>query len=53
MAVVRRPALSTDRVLNLLHYLKWYIDGTLSFRRSCAHGACGSDGIQSQADRAR
>jgi len=31
----------TDRVLDLLEYVKGYIDGTLSFRRSCAHGVCG------------
>ncbi|MQA11726.1 MAG: succinate dehydrogenase iron-sulfur subunit [Pseudonocardiaceae bacterium] len=40
------PALPTDRVLNLLHYVKWYLDGTLAFRRSCAHGVCGSDAVQ-------
>jgi succinate dehydrogenase / fumarate reductase iron-sulfur subunit len=40
------PALPTDRVLNLLHYIKWYRDGTLSFRRSCAHGVCGSDAMR-------
>ncbi|PPK69699.1 succinate dehydrogenase iron-sulfur subunit [Actinokineospora auranticolor] len=40
------PALPTDRVLNLLHYVKWYLDGTLTFRRSCAHGICGSDAMQ-------
>lgn len=33
----------TDRVLDALHYVKWYQDGTLAFRRSCAHGVCGSD----------
>jgi len=32
----------TDRILDLLHHVKWYIDGTLAFRRSCAHGICGS-----------
>jgi succinate dehydrogenase / fumarate reductase iron-sulfur subunit len=42
----RIPALPTDRVLNLLHYIKWYIDGTLTFRRSCAHGICGSDAMR-------
>ena len=36
----------TDRVLDLLEYVKNYIDGTLSFRRSCAHGVCGSDGMR-------
>ena len=33
----------TDRVLDLLEKVKAYNDGTLSFRRSCAHGICGSD----------
>jgi len=32
----------TDRVLDLLEKVKGYQDGTLSFRRSCAHGVCGS-----------
>jgi succinate dehydrogenase / fumarate reductase iron-sulfur subunit len=36
----------TDRVLDLLEYVKGYIDGTLSFRRSCAHGVCGSDAMR-------
>jgi succinate dehydrogenase / fumarate reductase iron-sulfur subunit len=36
----------TDRVLDLLEYIKGYYDGTLSFRRSCAHGVCGSDGMR-------
>jgi succinate dehydrogenase / fumarate reductase iron-sulfur subunit len=36
----------TDRVLDLLHAVKWYQDGTLSFRRSCAHGICGSDAMR-------
>ena len=31
----------TDRVLDLLEYVKGNIDGTLTFRRSCAHGVCG------------
>ena len=35
----------TDRVLDLLHHVKWYQDGTLTFRRSCAHGVCGSDAM--------
>jgi succinate dehydrogenase / fumarate reductase iron-sulfur subunit len=35
----------TDRVLDALHAVKWYHDGTLSFRRSCAHGICGSDAM--------
>jgi succinate dehydrogenase / fumarate reductase iron-sulfur subunit len=35
-----------DRLLDLLHYVKWHIDGTLTFRRSCAHGICGSDAMR-------
>jgi succinate dehydrogenase / fumarate reductase iron-sulfur subunit len=35
----------TDRVLDALHTAKWTIDGTLTFRRSCAHGVCGSDAM--------
>ena len=34
-----------DRVLDLLHRVKWEQDGTLTFRRSCAHGVCGSDAM--------
>lgn len=41
-AVTAEP---TDRVLDLLHQVKWYTDGTLTFRRSCAHGVCGSDAM--------
>ena len=36
---------ATDSVLDLLHQVKWTIDGTLSLRRSCAHGVCGSDNM--------
>jgi succinate dehydrogenase / fumarate reductase, iron-sulfur subunit len=39
-------ALETDRVLDLLEKVKGYQDGTLSFRRSCAHGICGSDAMR-------
>src|SRR5689334_22300072 len=42
----RVPCLPSDRLLNLLHYVKWYLDGTLTFRRSCAHGVCGSDAMR-------
>jgi len=35
-----------DRVLDILEYIKGNHDGTLSFRRSCAHGVCGSDAIR-------
>ena len=34
-----------DRVLDLLHKVKYEQDGTLTFRRSCAHGVCGSDAM--------
>lgn len=36
----------TDRVLDLLEHIKGYLDGSLSFRRSCAHGICGSDAMR-------
>jgi succinate dehydrogenase / fumarate reductase iron-sulfur subunit len=36
----------TDRVLDALHKVKWEIDGRLVFRRSCAHGVCGSDAMR-------
>jgi succinate dehydrogenase / fumarate reductase iron-sulfur subunit len=36
----------TDRILDLLEHIKGYQDGTLSFRRSCAHGVCGSDAMR-------
>lgn len=35
----------SDRVLDLLHEVKWHHDGTLTFRRSCGHGVCGSDAM--------
>ena len=36
----------TDRVLDLLEQVKGYQDGSLTFRRSCAHGVCGSDAMR-------
>ena len=36
----------TDRVLDLLEEIKGFHDGTLTFRRSCAHGVCGSDAMR-------
>jgi succinate dehydrogenase / fumarate reductase iron-sulfur subunit len=41
----RVQAEETDKVLDALHEVKWHQDGTLSFRRSCAHGVCGSDAM--------
>jgi succinate dehydrogenase / fumarate reductase iron-sulfur subunit len=35
----------TDRVLDALIYVKSHVDGTLAFRKSCAHGVCGSDAM--------
>ncbi len=34
------------RLLDVLHEIKGNYDGTLTFRRSCAHGICGSDGMK-------
>ncbi|MCB9437375.1 MAG: succinate dehydrogenase iron-sulfur subunit [Anaerolineales bacterium] len=36
----------TDSVLELLNRVKWEQDGTLTLRRSCAHGVCGSDAMR-------
>ena len=36
----------TDRVLDALHSIKADHDGTLTFRRSCGHGICGSDAMR-------
>jgi succinate dehydrogenase / fumarate reductase, iron-sulfur subunit len=35
----------TDRVLDALMKIKAEQDGSLSFRKSCAHGVCGSDAM--------
>jgi len=36
----------SNSVLDLLHHVKWTVDGSLSLRRSCAHGVCGSDAMR-------
>ncbi len=36
----------TDRFLDVLNTIKWEQDGTLTYRRSCAHGVCGSDAMR-------
>jgi len=36
----------TERILDALIRVKTYQDGTLAFRRSCAHGVCGSDAMR-------
>jgi succinate dehydrogenase / fumarate reductase iron-sulfur subunit len=35
-----------DRLLDALNKIKWEQDGTLTYRRSCAHGVCGSDAMR-------
>lgn len=35
-----------DTALYLLLKIKWFQDGSLTFRKSCAHGICGSDAMQ-------
>ncbi|HRI55875.1 MAG TPA: succinate dehydrogenase iron-sulfur subunit [Anaerolineae bacterium] len=34
-----------DQLLDALNKVKWYDDGSLTYRRSCAHGVCGSDAM--------
>ena len=34
-----------ERILDCLNRIRWTKDSTLSFRMSCAHGICGSDGL--------
>ena len=40
------PVEPNDRVLDALNQIKWHQDGTLTYRRSCAHGICGSDAMR-------
>ena len=35
-----------DRILDVLELIKGHKDGSLAFRRSCAHGVCGSDAMR-------
>lgn len=44
-AEYKLSAQSTDRVLDVLNTIKWESEGSLSYRRSCAHGICGSDAM--------
>ena len=39
---LRRPGML---LLTVLNQIKWEMDPTLSFRRSCREGVCGSDGM--------
>jgi len=36
----------TGRLLDCLNRIRWEQDPTLSFRMSCGHGVCGSDGMR-------
>ena len=36
----------SDRLLDCLNRIRWEQDPTLSFRMSCGHGVCGSDGMR-------
>src|SRR4029079_18399380 len=42
----RVPCLPTDRLLNLLHYVKRYLGRSLTCRRCGAHGVCGSGAMR-------
>ncbi|MDQ7057178.1 MAG: succinate dehydrogenase iron-sulfur subunit [Ghiorsea sp.] len=33
------------KLLDALNYIKWHLDGSLTYRRSCGEGVCGSDGM--------
>lgn len=35
----------TDRLLDCLNKIRWEQDASLSYRMSCSHGICGSDGM--------
>ncbi|MDX8390198.1 MAG: succinate dehydrogenase iron-sulfur subunit [Mariprofundaceae bacterium] len=40
------PLLSSGmKLLDALNHIKWQLDGTLTYRRSCGEGVCGSDGV--------
>ncbi|MCK6528336.1 succinate dehydrogenase iron-sulfur subunit [Myxococcota bacterium] len=41
----RVEAEPNSRILDVLNTIKWEQDGTLTYRRSCAHGVCGSDAV--------
>jgi succinate dehydrogenase / fumarate reductase iron-sulfur subunit len=42
----RVPFDASDRLLDAIMWVKWNVDGSLAFRRSCAHGVCGSDAMR-------
>lgn len=35
-----------DRFVDVLNEIKWNRDGSLTYRRSCVHGVCGSDAMR-------
>jgi len=39
---VEKPGM---KLLDALNYIKWNLDGSLTYRRSCGEGVCGSDGL--------
>ena len=39
---VNKPGM---KLLDALNHIKWELDGTLTYRRSCREGVCGSDGV--------
>jgi len=39
-------AAPNERILDALMHIKRFQDGTLGFRKSCAHGVCGSDAMR-------
>ena len=42
----RVDATPSDRLLDCLNRIRWEQDPSLSFRMSCGHGVCGSDGMR-------
>jgi succinate dehydrogenase / fumarate reductase iron-sulfur subunit len=44
-AVFAVEANPNDRILDCLNKIRWEQDNSLSYRMSCAHGICGSDGV--------
>ncbi len=43
--IYRVEADPNERILDCLNKIRWTQDSSLSFRMSCAHGICGSDGL--------
>ena len=45
MPGIRHRAFTHDGEAVKHHKIKWEQDGSLTFRRSCGHGVCGSDAM--------